>query len=52
MNCPKCNSELVIDHVKDNKYFYTCLNRNCPNYKIAFNPATDEIKKAEIKEQQ
>lgn len=52
MDCPKCNSELIIDHETGGKYFYTCLNRNCENYKKAFNPTTDEVTKAEIKEQQ
>lgn len=54
MNCPKCNSELYLDHQDktSGKYFYTCLNKHCELYKKAFNPTTDDVKKAEIKEQQ
>lgn len=49
MNCQKCNSELFIDHVdKDGRYFYTCLNRQCEDFRKAFNPMSGTTVEAHI----
>ena len=49
MNCPKCNSELLIDRVdKDGRYFYVCMNRACEEYRKSFNPVSGDITDAEM----
>lgn len=47
MNCPKCNSELLIDKVdKYGKYYYVCMNRRCEDYRKSFNPGSGDIAEA------
>lgn len=36
MNCPICQTELLLDHKTDDANYYACLNKNCRNYRLAF----------------
>jgi hypothetical protein len=50
MQCSKCDGELLIDHVDgDGKYYYVCMNKNCTEYRKAFNPSTGVETEANIK---
>lgn len=56
MLCPKCNNELVVDHIKTveidgvatTSYYYTCLNPKCEDYlKIINGDGKGKIKEEE-----
>ena len=50
MECPKCGRELLIDRVDENgKYWYTCINPSCPDFRRAFNPGSGDVTEASIK---
>lgn len=52
MKCSECNSELLLDHVKESDhvkdYWYTCINPKCKRKGIAFRPSGEEAE-SEIK---
>ena len=49
MNCPKCNSELLIDRVDEHgRYFYVCMNRRCADFRKAFNPGSGDMAEAKM----
>ena len=49
MQCPKCDTELYIDHEDSQGLFwYTCLNPRCPDFRRAFNPISGVVKEAVI----
>lgn len=50
MNCPKCNSELLIDRVDEQGYYwYACMNSKCTNFRKAINPSSGKEAEATIK---
>jgi hypothetical protein len=52
MECPKCDKQLMLDHVDTSgntqTYYYVCMNPKCTEYRKAFNPASGATVESKI----